>query len=129
MDEKRRFVRLSANVKVKLVKIGEMPKEVLDSAAASKNISENGICIIMVGKGVSVGDKLHLEMELPTKKVIKLEGMTMWVKEFEIFGGQHERRFDVGIEFLKVRKKDKELIKDFVFASFRQKAINQQEYL
>ena len=98
MDEKRRFVRLSANVKVKLVKIGEMPKEVLDSAAASKNISENGICIIMVGKGVSVGDKLHLEMELPTKKVIKLEGMTMWVKEFEIFGGQHERRFDVGIE-------------------------------
>jgi len=129
MEEKRRFVRLSANVKVKLAKIGEMPKEVVDSTAASRNISENGICVIMRGEGVKAGDKLYLEIELPTKKIIKLKGVAMWINQFEIFGGKHEKRFDLGIEFLKIRKKDKEMVKDFVFASFRQKAINQQESL
>lgn len=129
MEEKRRFVRLSANVKVKLSKVGEISKEVLDNAAASKNISENGICIIRHEKGVNFGDKLYLEIELPTQRVIKLEGVVMWVNEFEIFGGTYEKRFDVGIEFLKIRNKDRKLIKDFVFASFRQKAINQQESL
>lgn len=129
MEEKRRFVRLSANVKVKLAKIGEISKEALDSAAASKNISENGICIIRHEKGVSIGDKLHLEIELPIQRVIKLEGIVMWVSEFEIFGGTYEKRFDVGIKFLKIRDKDRELIKDFIFASLHQKAINQQESL
>ncbi len=129
MEEKRRFVRLGTNVKVKLAKIGEVPKEVLDNAVASKNISENGICVIMRGEGVKAGDKLYLEIELPTKKIIKLKGVAMWINQFEIFGGKHEKRFDLGIEFLKIRKKDKEMVKDFVFASFRQKAINQQESL
>ena len=129
MEEKRRFVRLSTNVKVKLVKIGEMPKDIQDSPEDSRNISENGICIIMHGDAVKVGDKLHLGIELPTKKIIKLEGIAMWVNEFEIFGGKHERRFDVGIKFLKIRNKDKDIIKDFVSASLRQKAINQKESL
>ena len=121
MEEKRRFVRLNTNVEVKLTKIGKISKEDLDKVAASRNISENGICIIMQGKVINAGDKLNLEIELPTQKIIKVEGIVMWVNEFEIFGGEHEKRFDAGIEFLKINDNDQEAIKDFVFKSFRQK--------
>ena len=125
MEERRRFVRLNANVRVKLTKVGEISKEDLDREAASKNISENGICVIIHKKEISAGDKLYLEIELPINKIIKVEGIVMWVNEFEIFGGAYEKRFDVGIQFLKISNEDRGLIKDFAFVSLRQKNLNQ----
>ena len=124
MEDRRRFVRLNTDVKVKWAKISHVSEGALDSTTASKNISENGICIIMYGKEINTGDKLHLEIELPTKKVIRLEGRVVWVGEFEIFGGKYEKRYDAGIEFLKISDEDKGMIKSFVFAPFRQKAID-----
>jgi Tfp pilus assembly protein PilZ len=115
MEERRKFVRLDINVVVKWEKIsGDLNNIVCNNKDITKNMSSGGICLITHEK-LEVGDKLHLKIELPTKKIITAKGRVVWINEFEIVGGERERRYDIGIEFIDIRDEDKEEIGKFVF--------------
>lgn len=116
MEERRKFVRLNANVDVKWAKITPDKESASGDLSTTKNISGGGICLTMYGKNVDVGDLLDMEIDLPTKKTIRVKGRVAWVGEFEIVGGRHEKSYDVGIEFLEINEEDRIEISQFVFS-------------
>jgi len=117
MKEKREYVRLDLNVKVDWKKIGETSDPSDEFTDKTKNISVGGLCLI-VNEKLNVGDKLQIGLELPSKKIINTEGRVMWINEYEIFGKEEEQFYDVGIEFMKTSKDEREEIKEFVLTSY-----------
>jgi len=114
VQERRRFVRLTTNVRVKWKKIIDTYEDIAEHINDTKNISGGGICL-MVDERLGVGDRLYLEIELPTKKIIYSKGRVVWIKEYEIIGQPHKKSYDTGIEFLEIGDKDREDIKKFIF--------------
>lgn len=119
MFEKRKFVRLDVNVRVAWEKIvGETPQPP-EKENVSRNISEGGICIILYEK-FDVGDRLKLDIELPTQKKIAATGRIAWINEFAVATPQ-EKRYDAGVEFLDISPQDRDEIKKFVFTLLNKK--------
>lgn len=118
MDDKRKFARLNINVVVRWEKIGKVRESIVDSSL-SKNISAGGICLILYGEKVEVGDLLKLELQL-AKDVISAKGKVVWVSEFEIVGDIDKKKYDVGVEFVEINDEYREKIKKFVFAVFNE---------
>ena len=116
MQERRKFVRLNANVDVKWAKITDKKESLLGDLSVGKNISGGGICLTAYGGNIGEGDMLYLEIELPTKKIVKTKCKVAWVGEFEIIGGRYEKRYDVGVEFLEIKDEDREEINKFIFS-------------
>ncbi len=116
MKERRKFVRLNTNVDVKWAKITDEKESLLGDLSVTKNISGGGICLTVYGGNITESDFLYLEIELPTKRIIKTKGKVVWVGEFEIIGGRYEKRYDVGVEFLEIKDEDIEEINKFVFS-------------
>lgn len=116
MQERRKFVRLNTSVDVKWAKITQESKGVLSDLSVSKNISGGGICLTVYGRSVDIGDLVYMEIDLPAKEIIKVKGRVAWIGEFEIVGGRYEKRYDLGIEFLEIKEKDRGEIDQFVFS-------------
>ena len=116
MEEKREFARLDLNVKVDWKKISETSEPKQEYSDKTKNISAGGLCLVVYEK-LNVGEKLQIEMELPSKKVINAEGKVVWISEYEILGREEEKIYDIGVEFMKISKEEREEINKFVFAS------------
>jgi c-di-GMP-binding flagellar brake protein YcgR len=120
MEEKREFVRLDLNVKVDWKRIGETSGPTAEFTNETKNISAGGICLV-VNEKLGAGEELQIGMELPSGKIIDVKGRVVWISEYEIFGREHEKIYDVGIEFMNISKKEREEINEFVLASFSSK--------
>jgi len=112
MEERRKFPRLDLSVDVNWEKIPTKSKKRL---AKSKNISQGGIRLI-ADNAIKIGDSLDLQIKLPTNQTISSVGRVAWVNEFEVIGGKYEKRYDTGIEFTKIKKKDVEELKNFMFS-------------
>ncbi len=125
MEERRKFVRLNTNVDVKWAKITPDKEGATGDLSKTKNISGGGICLTVYGKNVDIGDILDMEIDLPTKKTIKVRGRVAWVGEFEIVGGRHEKNYDLGVEFLEIDEEDRIEINQFVFSFSCKKDKNQ----
>jgi c-di-GMP-binding flagellar brake protein YcgR len=117
MKEKREYVRLDLNVRVDWKKISETSDPAEEFTDKTKNISVGGLCLI-VNEKLNVGDSLQIALELPSKKIIDMEGRVMWINEYEIFGKEEEQFYDVGIEFMNISKDEREEIKEFVLTSY-----------
>jgi c-di-GMP-binding flagellar brake protein YcgR len=114
MAEKRKFMRLDINVAVGWSKVAGSSQDAADSRDMTKNISGGGICLI-VNEKVGPGDRISLNIELPTSKIIRAEGRVVWTKDFSIVGRENEKKYDAGIEFTNISEEDREEIKKFVF--------------
>lgn len=112
MQEKRRFPRLNtSSVIVSWRKI-----KTLDNLSKTKDISGGGICLMIEEKdSLAVGDALQLEFSLPSKEIIHSKGQVVWLDEFAIGDINAQSRFEVGIEFIDISDKDREVIKQYVF--------------
>jgi len=117
MKENREFARLDLNVKVDWKKISETSEPKQEFSDKSKNISAGGLCLVVYEK-LNIGEKVQIELELPSKKVIQAEGIVVWISEYEISGREEETIYDIGVEFVKISKKERDEINKFVFASF-----------
>lgn len=117
MKDKREFARLDLNVKVDWKKISETTEPKQEFSDETKNISAGGLCLVVYEK-LSIGEKVQIEMELPSKEVIKAEGKVVWISEYEISGREEETIYDIGVEFVKISQKERDEINKFVFASF-----------
>jgi len=117
MRERRRFVRLDINVKVRWKRIEQINKE---ENEVTKNISGGGICLITEEK-LNEGDTLYLEIELPSGELIYARGRVVWVNEYEIIGVEAKKKYDVGIEFIEIKEEDREEIGRYIFTLLHEK--------
>jgi len=115
MKERREFVRLDMNVKVDWRQIFEAPEIRIETTDKTKNISAGGICLV-VNEKLKKGDKLNIDMELPSRKIINARGKIVWINEYEIMGRELQRVYDMGIEFTEIRNEERDEINKFVFA-------------
>ncbi len=111
-QERRKFVRLNVLTDVIYTKLSPLEKEKL---SLTKNISEGGICLIAYEE-LKESDALDLKIYLPEDKTpIRAIGRVAWVKEFIIGDISKGRRFDVGIEFIKIVNEDINKIDKYIF--------------
>jgi len=112
MEEKRKSPRLTELVDVFYNKCGSTEREKLSIA---KDISKGGICLIAYEEFKKL-DYLDLKISLPEcQGIINALGEVTWVKEFVVGDDESgERRYSVGIKFIKIDGHDQELIAQFV---------------
>jgi c-di-GMP-binding flagellar brake protein YcgR len=116
-EERRKYVRLNTLVDVAYNKHTRKPQEE-SSLRLSKNISKEGICLI-VYEEFKKDDLLDLKIYFPNVKTpIDALARVAWVSEFSI-GDSIGKRYDVGIEFIKISESDKDKIDQYVFSHFR----------
>ncbi len=113
-EERRRYVRLNALVDVAYNKHPRKPGEE-SMLRLSKNISKGGICLI-VYEEFKKDDLLDLKICFTGAKTpIKAVARVVWVSEFTI-GDKIGKRYDMGIEFVKISDSDRGKIEQYVFS-------------
>ena len=106
VKEKRKFIRLTANIRVKyriLKKIGT--KETL-----TKNIGGGGIKLFL-NESLPVNTLLKLDIKIPKyPESISAEGRIIWVEKSKL-----RPKFNVGISFTKITSVDRARIFKYVY--------------
>jgi c-di-GMP-binding flagellar brake protein YcgR len=111
--ERRQFVRLNVLTDVSYAK--RLPSEVA-KLSLSKNIGAGGICLI-VYEEMRESEILDLKIYLPEGlSPVSAVGKIVWVKEFVVGDDLKGKRYDVGIEFIKIDKEDLKKIQKYVFS-------------
>jgi len=116
MGAKREFIRLKLNVRVDWKKITETSDVVGKFPDTTRDISAGGLCLNM-DEELTIGDRLQIRMELPSKKIIDAQGKVVWVREFGIDSRGEKKTYDTGIEFTAIHDRDREEINKFVLSS------------
>jgi c-di-GMP-binding flagellar brake protein YcgR len=117
MQERRRFRRFKAEVKVRWRKLSENQELGAETEAVSKNISEGGACLTMEKKEVDLGDILLLEIELPNSVKVTATAKVVWVmaniksQPWE----EEQKSYDAGVEFLDISDEDRDKLEKFAF--------------
>jgi c-di-GMP-binding flagellar brake protein YcgR len=114
MRERRKFVRAGMQSNIKWLKDVSGPEKDIGYNDVTKNIGGGGVCLITAEK-LETGKRLLLEIELPTKEIIRSRGRVAWTHKFEFGGGKLDAGYEVGVEFLDINEHDQKLIEKFVF--------------
>ena len=116
-EDRRKYVRLNALVDVAYNKHQHKPEEEA-MLQLSRNISKGGICLILYEE-FKRDDFLDLKIYLPDIKTpVEAVAQIVWVSEF-IIGDAIGKRYDVGMEFIKISDSDKDRIDKYVFSHLR----------
>ena len=111
-EERRKFVRLNFLADVVYHKHPSVEKETL---SLTRNISGGGICLI-VYEELKKAQLLDLEIYVSEDKIpIKALGKVVWTNEFVIGDASKGVRYDVGIEFIDIKKEDLARVNQYVF--------------
>jgi len=111
--DQRKFVRLNFLVDVIYHKRQLTQKHKL---TLSKNIGVGGICLIVYEKLIK-GQLLELDIYLPKTNVpVKAIGRVSWVNEFIIGDPIKGKRYDVGIQFVEIKKNNLSKVNKYVFS-------------
>jgi len=106
-DEKRRFQRIAIHFPLKYKDLKGASIE--SRGTVSKNISEGGIRF-RSDRFISLACRLVVELNLPDiSEPIKVVSKIAWIKKLPV-GDDYE----VGNQFLEMRRKDRDSIRDFV---------------
>ncbi len=112
MIERRKFPRLNFRVNFEYNILNKT--RIKDEPAETKNISESGICIILLDK-VTVGDKLNLKFHFPNINTpIKTTGIVVWTQEFTVGIVDTSIAYDVGVEFIDISQEDRDKINQYI---------------
>ncbi len=110
LKERRKFRRFEKQLNVEcsvLEKAGNIYH------AFSQDISGEGICL-QVPEIMPEKSRVNLEIEIPDKRPIAVKGEVVWVSEVKRDSSVSERIFKIGVRFLKIDTKDKELLNGFL---------------
>lgn len=104
--DKRRYRRLQAPVYCRPAGLRARVAAALgnDKRRIVQNISTGGVRMYSDDK-YKVGERLELEVLLPSKEWITVEAQVVWISE--IASGD-PAKYDVGVEFSKIKTKDAE---------------------
>jgi hypothetical protein len=110
LKERRKFKRFKRQLNVEcsvLEKAGNIYH------AFSQDISGEGICL-QVPEIMPEKSLVGLEIEIPDKRPIVVKGEVVWVSEMKRDFSASERIFKIGVRFLKIDIKDKDLLSEFL---------------
>ena len=112
MEEKRKYVRLDASIKVsyRILKGPEVRHEAL-----SRNIGGGGIRF-PVEERLKKDSLLELEIDLPNGAgPIEALGQVVWREELLTKGEGKKEHFDVGMKFVRINPSDRERLLKYVY--------------
>ena len=107
-SEVRRYRRLSYNADIEI-----MHPQAESESSRIVDISYGGICVISK-KPQRIDSELRLKFRVPgTKHFLSPQGRVTWIRKAEDSYFGHSQGFKTGIEFSRVKRKDKEAISKF----------------
>jgi len=81
----------------------------------TKNIGAGGVCLVSKEK-LNSGDRLRLEINLPTGDTIRAKARVVWTKKYEITVSKtNEIGYYTGVEFIDILEEDRAKIEQVVF--------------
>ena len=117
-EERRKFPRSSCNAEVEYVILDQIRST--SFTTGSRNIGSGGICIIVFEK-LNEGDVLGLRFSIPgLDSFIIAKGLVIWTKEFGVGDKKTDAAYNVGIKFLNLNDKDRDIIQDYVSLKIKQ---------
>lgn len=85
-----------------------------DIVTQSKNISEGGICIILLEKVIN-GAVLDLTFTLlGSDEPVRTMGRVAWISEFIVGDPRTGRAYEAGVEFIDISDDDRKKISEYV---------------
>lgn len=112
MEERRKYVRLDASIKVeyKVLKDAKAKREVI-----SKNISGGGVCF-SVKEGLKSKTILEMEIGIPDgAEPICAKGEVVWLQGLPISQEARRKYFEVGVKFIRIASLDRDRILNYVY--------------
>jgi len=110
LKERRKFRRFNISLSVEC-SFSEQSNNVYH--VFSKDISGEGICI-QFPEIIPEGSLLDLKIDIPKTRPISVKGEIVWVDESHRTSNDQDRLFNAGIQFVKVDKRDRDRLKDFL---------------
>ena len=110
LKERRKFRRFNISLSVD-VSFSEQSNNVYH--VFSKDISGEGLCI-EVPEIIPEGSILDLKIDIPKTRPIGVKGKIVWVGESPRASNDQDRVFNAGVQFVRVEKKDKDRLRDFL---------------
>lgn len=105
MQEKRRFVRIQWPV---IVLYTTLEEPFTEDQIVGKDISEGGVSFIVYER-LAKGTKLNMQIQTPFDSLpIFAKGKVVWIRDI---GREHEKTFEVGVEFTEIDSKDQKRLK------------------
>jgi c-di-GMP-binding flagellar brake protein YcgR len=114
-NEKRRFKRFKRHLPVDCI-VPEKPGDIYKTF--SHDISGSGICL-SVPEIMPEGSRIGLKIAITDKKQINITGEIVWMREATSNNGGQERKFNAGVKFSKIDKKDKKALDNFLIESVK----------
>ena len=115
MQEKRKFVRIDWPV---LVQYKTLEDPLTNDQIVGKDISEGGVSFIVYER-LSRGMNLDIQIQTPFDSLpIFAKAKVAWI---ENVGKEHEKMFEVGVEFTEINQKDQTRLKTYIENEIKQK--------
>ena len=115
MEEKRRFVRIAWPV---LVHYRTLEEPFTKDQIIGKNVSEGGVSFTVYER-LAKGTALDMQIQTPYDSLpIFVKARVAWIKNV---GEEHEKRFEVGVNFTDVDSKDRKRLKGYINNEIQQR--------
>jgi len=116
MEERRRFVRLDTQLKVKYTVLPQTEAR----PTVTKDISGGGICFF-ADEMLQPGTTLQVEMTLPDRDTpAPFTAEVIWCEPYEVIGKtKRERAIEVGVRFVEVAPVDQKAIMNHVILNLK----------
>ncbi|MFH0762595.1 MAG: ATP-binding protein [Candidatus Omnitrophota bacterium] len=109
--EERRFQRFKYQTDV-----GVFSGQKWLKAAQSVDISQRGLCFITKAR-LTTDAKIRVKLNIPGRKEpLDLSGRIAWIKEMVTAGSKGRSNYQIGMEFIRLGRKNKEAISKFIRA-------------
>lgn len=104
-SERRKFPRVKCAVSVEY--LPNQPATTVPFATATKNISQDGICLILFEE-ITKGQILNLTLSFPeTFDSIHIRGTVAWISHLRVGGSQTTEAYEAGIRFTDITDADR----------------------
>ncbi|NQV04056.1 MAG: PilZ domain-containing protein [Candidatus Omnitrophica bacterium] len=115
MEEKRKFVRISWPV---LVQYRTLEEPFTRDQSIGKDVSEGGVSFTVYER-LAKGMALDMQIQTPFDSLpIFVKARVAWIRNV---GEEHEKRFEVGVNFTDVDSKDRKRLKACIDNEIRQR--------
>lgn len=117
MQEKRKFVRIQWPI---VVQYKTLEEPYTKDQIVGSDISEGGVSFISYER-LQKGTKLEMQIQVPFDSLpLFAKGKVAWVRTI---GEEHEKTFEVGLEFLEVDPRDRNRLKTYLDNEIKEKRI------
>ena len=115
MEEKRRFVRIEWPI---IVQYKTLEEPFTKDQIISKDVSESGVSFTVYER-LTKGTRLDIQIRTPFDSLpIFAKAEVAWIRNI---GEEHEKTFEVGIEFREMDSKDQKRLKVYIDNEIKQK--------